>query len=194
MKKVSREGGFTMKTRDDAYKLLTTYTKSEALIRHGLAVEAAMRHYASLRDGDVEAWGVAGLLHDFDYEMYPTLEDHPVKGSKILREAGYPEEIITAILGHGNHTGVPRETAMAHTLFACDELSGLVMAVAMVKGRQMALVEASSVLKKMKDKAFARGVNRDDVVNGAMELGLPLEEHVANVVEALKEAAPSLGL
>ena len=183
-----------MKTRDDAWTLLTTHTKSEHLIRHALAVEAAMRHYARKNGADVETWGAAGLLHDFDYEMYPSLEDHPVKGSEILRREGYPEEVVTAILGHGNHTGVPRTTPMAKTLFAVDELSGLVMAVAMVKGHSMSAVGPRSVMKKMKDKAFARGVNRQDVMDGAEELGVPLEDHVAEVVAALTEAAPSLGL
>lgn len=183
-----------MKTRDDAWTLLTTHTMSEHLIRHALAVEAAMRHYARKNGADVETWGTAGLLHDFDYEMYPSLEDHPVKGSEILRQEGYPEEVVMAILGHGNHTGVPRTTPMAKTLFAVDELSGLVMAVAMVKGHSMSAVEPRSVMKKMKDKAFARGVNRQDVMDGAEELGVPLEDHVAEVVAALTEAAPSLGL
>lgn len=183
-----------MKTRDEAWELLTTHTRSEGLIRHALAVEAAMRHYARKAGADEETWGIAGLLHDFDYETYPSLEDHPMKGAEILRAEGYPEEVVTAILGHGNHTGVPRTTPMAKTLFAVDELSGLVMAVAMVKGRQMAEVEASSVLKKMKDKAFARGVHREDVIQGAEELGVPLPDHVEEVVAALKAAAPSLGL
>lgn len=183
-----------MKTRDEAYALLNEYTTSEGLLRHALAVEAAMRRYACKRGGDEDLWGITGLLHDFDYERYPSLEDHPMKGSEILRGKGYPDEMIEAILGHGNHTGVARRTDMAKTLFAVDELSGLVMAVAMVKGRQMDLVEAKSVLKKMKDKAFARGVNRDDVRAGAEELGVALEEHVAEVVEALKGVAATLGL
>jgi len=183
-----------MKTRDNAWTLLTEYTKTEGLLRHALAVEAAMRHYARQRGGDEEKWALTGLLHDFDYERYPSLEDHPTKGSEILRREGYPDDVIEAILGHGNHTGVPRQSDMAKVLFAVDELSGLVVAVAMVKGRQMNLVETRSVMKKMKDKAFARGVNRDDVRSGAEEIGVPLEEHVEAVIEALKEVAPSLGL
>ena len=183
-----------MKSRDDAWTLLTTYTKEPHLIRHALAVEAAMRGAAQRLGEDVELWGATGLLHDFDYERYPTLEDHPVKGSEILRAEGYPEEMVVAILGHGNHSGVPRTTAMAHQLFAVDELTGLVMAVAMVKGRDLAAVEPGSVMRKMKDKAFARGVSRQDVTDGAAEIGEGLEAHIGHVIADLTEIAPALGL
>ncbi len=183
-----------MKSRQDAWALLTAYTTEPHLIRHALAVEAAMRGYARRLGEDEELWGLTGLLHDFDYERWPTLADHPLKGSEILRQEGYPEEMVVAILGHGNHTGVARTTAMAHHLFAVDELTGLVMAVAMVKGRQLAAVEPGSVLRKMKDKAFARGVSRQDVLDGAQEIGRPLEEHVGLVISDLMLVAPELGL
>lgn len=183
-----------MKSREEAWALLTEYTHEAHLLRHAQAVEAAMRGYARRQGADVELWGTTGLLHDFDYERFPTLDEHPAKGSQVLRQQGYPEEVVVAILGHGNHTGVARTTAMAHHLFAVDELTGLVMAVAMVKGRNLAAVEPGSVLRKMKDKAFARGVNRQDVVDGAAEIGLPLEVHIGNVIADLTEVAPVLGL
>ncbi len=182
------------KTRAEAFALLSEYTKSPQLLKHALAVEAAMRHYAALRGEDPERWGMTGLLHDMDYEIYPSLEDHPYKGVEILRQQGYPEDMLQAILGHGNHTGVARTTDMAKTLFAVDELSGLVVAVALVRPEKLDNLEAKSVRKKMKDKAFARGVNRDDIVQGAEELGVPLDEHIGNVIAALQEARSELGL
>ncbi len=182
------------KTRDGAFALLGQYTKSPQLIKHAVAVEAAMRHYAALRGEDAERWGITGLLHDMDYEIYPSLEDHPYKGVEILREAGYPEDMLQAILGHGNHTGVARTTDMAKTLFAVDELSGLVVAVALVRPERLDGLEAKSVRKKMKDKAFARGVNREDIVQGAEELGVPLDEHIDHVIAALQGARTELGL
>lgn len=182
------------KTRAEAFALLGEYTKSPQLIKHALAVEASMRHYAGLRGGDAEYWGITGLLHDMDYEIYQSLDDHPYKGVEILRREGYPEDMLQAILGHGNHTGVARTTDMAKTLFAVDELSGLVVAVALVRPDRLDGLEAKSVRKKMKDKAFARGVNREDIVQGAEELGVPLDEHIQNVVTALQAAKDDLGL
>lgn len=175
------------KTREDAYELLCQHVQSPALQRHMLGVEACMRHYARRMDGDVEAWGIAGLLHDMDYEEFPSLEDHPYRGAEILRAEGYPEETITAILGHGNHTGVQRDTDMAKVLFAVDELSGFVTAVSLVRPGGLEGMDARSVQKKMKDKAFARGVNRDDIVEGAEGLGIPLDEHISEVITALRE-------
>ena len=182
------------KTRAEALALLAEYTKSPQLLKHALAVEAAMRHYAALHGEDPELWGMTGLLHDMDYEIYPSLEDHPYKGVEILRQAGYPDVMLEAILGHGNHTGVARHTAMAKTLFAVDELSGLVVAVALVRPDKLDGLEAKSVRKKMKDKAFARGVNREDIVQGAQELGVDIEEHIGHVIAALQGAKADLGL
>lgn len=173
------------KTRDDALSLMQQHVQSPALRRHMLGVEACMRHYARRMGGDVEVWGIAGILHDMDYEEYPSLEDHPYRGAELLRAEGYPEEIITAILGHGNHTGVKRETDMAKTLFAVDELSGFVTAVSLVRPGGLEGMDARSIKKKMKDKAFARGVNRDDITEGAEELGVPLDEHITEVILAL---------
>jgi putative nucleotidyltransferase with HDIG domain len=182
-------------TRDEAWALLTEYTASDALRKHALAVEAAMRAYAARLEGDVDVWGVTGLLHDFDYEKFPTLEEHPFRGVAILAERGVDEEIRTAILGHGDHTGVPRETVMAKALFAVDELTGFLTACALVRpGRRIADVPAASVKKKMKDKAFARGVNREDLRRGAEELGVPLEEHIEFVRDAMTGIAAELGL
>ncbi|HLS89176.1 MAG TPA: HD domain-containing protein [Sphingobacteriaceae bacterium] len=182
-------------TRQEAWEILNEYTKSPNLIKHALAVEACMRYYARKFGEDEEKWGITGLIHDFDYEQYPDLEDHPFKGVAILRERGWPEDILQAVLGHGNHTGVPRDTLMAKTLFAVDELSGLVVAVALVRqSKSIHDVKVSSVKKKLKDKAFARGVNRDDVYQGVEELGIPLDEHIANVIAALKEVAADLEL
>ncbi len=181
--------------RAAAWELLCEYTKDENLRKHGLAVEAAMRHYAAKLSGDAEAWGVAGLLHDFDYERWPNPPDHAAKGAEILRQKGYPEEVVLAILGHADYTGVPRVTPMARALFACDELCGLVTAVALVRpSKKVADVEVKSVLKKMKEKGFARGVNREDIARGTAEMGVPFEEHVANVIEAMRGAATALGL
>jgi predicted hydrolase (HD superfamily) len=160
-----------------------------------LAVEAAMRSYAIRQGEDPEAWGIVGLLHDFDYEKYPSLEDHPYKGNAILKERGYPKEVCRAIMSHAEYTGVTRDSALEKTLFACDELAGFITACALVKpGKSLAEVEAKSVRKKMKDKAFARSVNRDDIINGAAALGVDLEEHIAFCIEAMKGIAEDLGL
>jgi len=181
--------------REAAWKLLTEFTQSESLRKHALAVEACMRAYAKKMNDDPELWGVVGLLHDFDYDKYPSLEDHPYRGSEILKERGYPEEIRRAILSHASYTGVTRESAMEKALFACDELAGFLTACALVKpGKSLAEVEAPSVKKKMKDKAFARSVNRDDIVNGAAELGVPLDEHIAFCIEAMRGIAGELAL
>jgi len=185
----------TMTDRYSAWGLLTEFTQSESLRKHALAVEACMRAYAGKLGGDENLWGVVGLLHDFDYDRWPSLEDHPYKGNKILEERGYSDEIRKAIMSHAEYTGVPRETAMEKALFACDELAGFLTACALVKpGKSLAEVEAKSVRKKMKDKAFARSVNRDDIVNGAADLGVDLEEHIAFCIEAMKAIAGELGL
>jgi putative nucleotidyltransferase with HDIG domain len=184
-----------MVDREAAWGLLTEFTQSESLRKHALAVEACMRAYAKKMNDDPELWGVVGLLHDFDYDKYPSLEDHPYRGSKILKERGYSEEIRRAILSHASYTGVTRESPMEKALFACDELAGFLTACALVKpGKSLAEVEAPSVKKKMKDKAFARSVNRDDIVNGAAELGVPLDEHIAFCIEAMQRIAGELGL
>ncbi|GMA50228.1 HDIG domain-containing protein [Alicyclobacillus contaminans] len=183
-----------MKSRDEALALLHEYTESESLLKHAYAVEAAMRAYAKKYGEDVELWGLTGLLHDFDYERYPSPEEHTVVGARILREQGYPESMIDAIRSHA-HNGPPRDTLLAKALFACDELSGFVMAVAMVRPtRNLADVEVKSVKKKLKDKAFARGVRREDVYQGAEELGVSLDEHIAFVTAALTEISSVLGL
>lgn len=187
-------------SREEAWKLLCEYTQSENLRKHALAVEACVRAYARKQGADEELWGRAALLHDFDYERWPNAEhhadkEHPFEGSKILRERGYPEEMIHAILAHANYSGVKRESALDHTLFACDELSGFLTACALIKpSKKIADVEADSVKRKLKDKAFARGVNRDDVRNGAEELGVPIEEHIRFCIEAMRGAADALGL
>jgi putative nucleotidyltransferase with HDIG domain len=189
-----------MPNREDAWKLLCEYTAGESLRKHALAVEACLRAYARKNGADEELWGITALLHDFDYERWPNAEhsatsEHPFEGSKILRERGYPEEMIHAILGHADYSGVARVSALDHTLFACDELAGFLTACALVKpSKKIAEVETASVKKKLKDKAFARGVNRQDVHKGAEELGVPLEEHIAFCIEAMKGAADSLGL
>jgi putative nucleotidyltransferase with HDIG domain len=181
--------------QDAGWKLLTEFTQSESLRKHGLAVEACMRAYARKAGADEELWGLVGLLHDFDYEKYPSLEDHPYKGSEILKERGYSEEVRRAILSHAEYTGVARLSPMEKTLFACDELAGFITACALVKpGKSLAEVEAPSVRKKMKDKAFARSVHREDIIEGAAELGLDLEEHIAFCIAAMKAVAPELGL
>ena len=181
-------------TRDEAWNLLCEYTQSENLRRHALAVEACMRYYARLFGEDEELWGVVGLLHDFDYERYPSLEEHPFRGMEILRARGAPEAIIRAVGAHANHTGIPRESLLERAIFACDELSGFVIAVALVKGRTLSAVSPESVRKRMKEKGFARGVNRDDLLQGAQELGIPFDEHVEHVVRALQGIADHLGL
>lgn len=184
-----------MPDRSAAWNLLTEFTQSESLRKHGLAVEACMRAYAKKFGADEELWGVVGLIHDFDYEKFPTAQEHPYKGNEILMERGYSDEIRRAIMSHADYTGVPRETAMEKALFACDELAGFITAVALVKpSKSLAEVEAKSVRKKMKDKAFARSVSRDDIVNGASELGVELDEHVAFCIEAMKGISGELGL
>ncbi len=182
--------------RDDAWALLTEYTKSESLLKHAMAVEAAVRGYARKFGENEEEWGMTALLHDFDYERWPTLGDHPNKGSEILREKGYPEWMIRAIRSHAMEiTGVTRDSLLEKTLFACDELAGFITAASYVRPSKSVLdLEASSVKKRMKDKAFARGVKRDDLVEGAAALGLPLEEHIANVIGFMRERADALGL
>ena len=182
-------------TRAAAWTLLTEYTQGDRLRKHALAVEAAVRGYARKGDQDADAWGIVALLHDFDYERWPDLEDHPVRGSEILREHGYPDYMIRAILSHADHSGVPRETPLEHTLFACDEMAGFVTAAALVRPTKSILdLETRSVKKRMKDKAFARAVSRDDLRRGAEEIGLPLEEHIANVVLFMRKQADALGL
>jgi len=184
-----------MMDRDAAWCLLTEFTQSESLRKHALAVEACMRAYARKNGADQEIWGVVGLIHDFDYEKYPSLEDHPYRGNEILKERGWPEEIRRAIMSHAEYTGVTRDSAMEKTLFACDELAGFITAVSLVKpGKSLAEVDAKSVRKKMKDKAFARSVNRNDIVTGAAELGVDLEEHIGFCIEAMKRIAAELGL
>jgi len=184
-----------MSDREQAWGLLTEFTQSESLRKHALAVEACMRAYARKLSGDEELWSVVGLLHDFDYEKYPSLDDHPYKGNEILKERGWPEEICRAIMSHAEYSGVPRVTSMEKALFACDELAGFITACALVKpGKSLAEVEARSVRKKMKDKAFARSVNRNDIVTGAADLGVDLEEHIAFCIEAMKAIADKLGL
>jgi len=182
--------------RDDAWALLTEYTKSESLLKHAMAVEAAVRGYARTFGENEDDWGVTALLHDFDYERWPTLGDHPNKGSEILREKGYPEWMIRAIRSHAMEiTGVTRDSLLEKTLFACDELAGFIAAASYVRPSKSVLdLEASSVKKRMKDKAFARGVKREDLVEGAAALGLPLEEHIANVIGFMRERADALGL
>src|SRR5216110_712711 len=184
-----------MSARNAAWNLLTEFTQSESLRKHALAVEACMRAYARKFGADEELWGTVGLLHDFDYEKYPTPQEHPYKGNEILEERGYSDEICRAIMSHADYTGVTRETPMEKALFACDELAGFITATALVKpGKSLAEVEAKSVRKKMKDKAFARSVSREDIINGAQELGLDLEEHIAFCIEAMKSVAGELGL
>jgi putative nucleotidyltransferase with HDIG domain len=181
--------------REDAWNFLCEYTKSEGLRKHAIAVEAAMRHFARKYGEDEERWAVVGLLHDFDYEIHPTLDKHPQEGAKILRERGYPEDVVTAILSHARHLGLPRRTPAEKVLFAVDELTGFITAVALVKpNKSLDEVDARSVRKKMKDKAFARSVNREDIVEGAQELGVDLDAHITEVIQAMKAAADQLGL
>src|ERR1700746_3258360 len=184
-----------MNQRETAWCLLTEFTQSESLRKHALAVEACMRAYARKLGDDEALWGVVGLLHDFDYEKYPSLDDHPYKGNEILKERGYPEEITRAIMSHAEYSGVTRDTPMEKALFACDELAGFITAVALIKpGKSLAEVDTKSGRKRMKDKAFARKVNRDDIVNGAAALGVDLDEHIGFCIEALKPVADKLGL
>ena len=189
-----------MPSRDDAWALLCEYTQNENLRKHALAVEACVRAYARKLSADEELWGLTALLHDFDYERWPNdahhaTQEHPYEGSKILRERGYPEEMIRAILSHADYSDVPRQAPLEHTLYACDELAGFLTACALVKpGKSIFEVETDSVKRKLKDKAFARGVNRQDVLRGAEELGVPLEEHIGFCIEAMRGAADRLGL
>jgi len=181
--------------REAAWRLLTEFTQSESLRKHALAVEACMRACAGKFGGEEELWGIVGLVHDFDYEKWPSLEDHPYKGNAILKERGWPEEITRAIMSHAAYTAVTRDTPMEKALFACDELAGFITAVALIKpGKSLAEVDTKSVRKRMKDKAFARKVNREDIVNGATALGVDLDEHIGFCIEALKPIAGRLGL
>ena len=182
-------------TRDDAWALVTEYTQSESLRKHMLAVEAAVRGYARMWGEDEEGWGLVALLHDFDYERWPDQQNHPFRGVEILKGKGYPEWVTRAILSHADYSGVPRESRLEKTLYACDEMAGFVTAAALVRPSRSVLdLEAASVIKRMKDKAFARAVNRDDLKRGAEELGLPLQEHVAHVIAFLRVEAEPLGL
>jgi putative nucleotidyltransferase with HDIG domain len=187
-------------SRDDALSLMHEFTASESLRKHMLSVEVAMRAYAEKSGADVERWGLAGLIHDFDYERFPNAahsatQEHPAEGVRQLRERGWPDDILDAIMGHALYTGTPRTTAMSKTLFAVDELTGLITATSLVRpSRSVHEVDARSVRKKMKDKAFARGVSRDDVINGAADLGVDLDEHIAFVIAAMQRAADRLGL
>jgi putative nucleotidyltransferase with HDIG domain len=181
-------------TRERAWETLSRYTKSEALLRHALAVEAAVGAYARRFGEDEELWRVTALLHDFDYEIHPTLEKHPQDGAPILREEGYPEEVVEGVLSHASHLDVPRDTPLKKTLFACDELSGFIHACGLVRPDGIETLAPKSVRKKLKQPSFAAGVNRDDVYQGAEELGVDLDEHIAFVVEALRPIAGELGL
>ena len=184
-----------MPTREEAWALLCEWTQSENLRKHALAVEACVRAYARQESADEELWGLTALLHDFDYERYPDAPDHPTEGSKALRSLDYPEEIITAILSHADYMNVPRETPLQKTLFACDELAGFLTACTLVRPtKNIAELQVKSVKKRMKDKAFARGVNRDDVRHGAEALGVPLEDHITFCIDAMRGIADKLGL
>ncbi|MGH9900389.1 MAG: HDIG domain-containing metalloprotein [Pyrinomonadaceae bacterium] len=187
-----------MPDRNDAWELLCEYTKGKSLRQHAVAVETAMRACAARYggpDADPDEWGLAGLLHDFDYEMFPSAEEHPYKGANIMCGRGYPEHIIRAIMGHATYTGVARDTKMARALFATDELCGFLVACALVRpSHSLDDMEVSSVKKKLKDKAFARSVNRDDIHQGVAELGVPLEEHIRFVIDALRPVQGEIGL
>jgi putative nucleotidyltransferase with HDIG domain len=181
-------------TRDRAWETLTRYTTSEALLRHALAVEASVRAYARKFGEDEELWGVTALLHDFDYEIHPTLDEHPQEGAPILREEGYPEVVIEGVLSHAEHLAMPRDTPLKKTLFACDELSGFIHACGLVRPDGIETLEPKSVKKKLKQPSFAAGVNRDDVYKGAEELGVELDDHIRFVIEAMRPIAGELGL
>ena len=181
--------------RPEALAIVREYIKNENLVRHMLAVESAMRFYAEMFDEDVETWGITGLLHDFDWEIHPTLEQHPQEGAPILRARGVPEVIVKAILSHADHTGVPRETRMEKALFACDEITGLITAVALVRPSRSVLdLKTKSVKKKWKDRSFAAGANREEIAAAAEEFGIELWEHTTNVILAMRQVAPELGL
>lgn len=182
-------------TRDEAWVLLKEFTAGESLLKHALAVETAVSGYARLFGEDEEAWGIVGLLHDFDYERWPEPADHPFRGAEILKERGYPEYMTRAILSHADYSGVIRESQLEHSLFACDELAGFITAASLVRPTKSVLdLETRSVKKRMKDKAFARAVSRDDLHQGAEELGISLEEHITNVIGFLRGRAEFLGL
>jgi putative nucleotidyltransferase with HDIG domain len=181
-------------TRDRAWETLTRYTKSEALLRHALAVEASVRAYARKFGEDEELWGVTALLHDFDYEIHPTLDKHPQDGAPILREEGYPEVVIEGVLSHAEHLAMPRDTPLKRTLFACDELSGFIHACGLVRPDGIETLEPKSVKKKLKQPSFAAGVHRDEVYRGAEELGVELDDHIRFVIEAMRPIAGELGL
>jgi len=182
-------------SREDAWALMTEHTQGESLRKHMLAVEAAVRGYARLWGENENEWGVVALLHDFDYERWPDQTNHPFRGVEILKERGYPEWVTRAILSHAEYSGVPRESRLEHTLFACDEMSGIVTAAALVRPSKSIMdLEAGSVIKRMKDKAFARAVNRDDLRKGADEIGLPLDQHITNVIAFMRVEADALGL
>ena len=184
-----------MMTREDAWNLVCEFTKSDGLRKHALAVETCVAAYARKHGKDEHKWSLTGLLHDFDWEIHPTLEEHPQKGEAILAERGVEEEIRRAILSHANHCGVPRETPLQKTLYACDELAGFITAISYVKpGKSVFEVDVASVRKKMKDKAFARSVNRQDIIEGAQELGVPLDEHIEFCLKAMQARAAELGL
>jgi len=178
----------------DALETMHQYTKNDALRKHMYAVESAMRAYAKKFGEDEETWAIVGILHDFDYEMYPNAPDHPAKGSEILKTLGYSEEILRTILSHADYMNVPRDTRLAKTLYACDELCGFIGAVAVIRPNKIRDLEVSSVKKKLKDKGFARNVSREDIDHGAADLGIPLEEHIKSVIEAMKADAERLGL
>ena len=181
-------------TRERALETLTRYTKSDALLRHALAVEAAVRAYARHFGEDEERWGVVALLHDFDYEIHPTLDQHPQDGAPILREEGYPEDLIEGVLSHATHLAMPRDTRLKKTLFACDELAGFIHACGLVRPDGIDTLEPRSVRKKLKQPSFAAGVSREDVYAGAEELGVDLDEHIAFVIAAMRPIAADLGL
>ncbi len=184
-----------MISREEALAIVREYVKNGNLIRHMLAVEAAMRFYAEKFGEDADLWGITGLLHDFDWEIHPSMEQHPQAGAPILRERGVPEVIVRAILSHADHTGVPRESLMERALYACDEITGLITAVALVRpSRSLMDLKVKSVKKKWKDRSFAAGANREEIERGAAELGVELWEHVGNVIEAMRRVAPELGL
>jgi len=181
--------------RDEALSIVNEYVKNENLVHHMLAVEAAMVYYAEKMNEPVEKWAVTGLLHDFDWEIHPTAEQHPALGAPILREKGVPEEIVQAILAHGDHLNLPRTSTLAKALYACDEITGLITAVALVRpSRSLYDLEPGSVKKKWKDRAFAAGANRDEIARGAEEFGVPLWEHCGNVIEAMRKISPHIGL